>query len=53
MGSLAHLLVSRRPLAREVYTLTNDFISLEVLEKGGFFACVEARCSFLDKMKGK
>ena len=36
MGSLAHLQVSRRPLAREVQTLANDFMRLEVLEKGGF-----------------
>ena len=26
---------------------------LEVNEKGGFLACVEARFSFLDKIKGK
>ena len=26
MGSLAHLQVSRRPLAREVQTLANDFM---------------------------
>ena len=48
MGSLAHLQVSRRPLAREVQTLDNDFMRLEVNEKGGFLACVEARSSFLD-----
>ena len=53
MGSLAHLHVSRRLLAREVQTLANDFMRLEVLEKGGFLACVEARSSFLDKIKGK
>ena len=53
MGSLAHLQVSRRPLAREVQTLANDFMRLEVNEKGGFFASVEARSSFLDKIKGK
>ena len=53
MGSLAHMQVSRRPLAREVQTLANDFIRLEVLEKGGILACVEARSSFLDKIKGK
>ena len=53
MGSLAHLQVSRRPLAREVQTLANDFMRLEVLENGGFFTCVEARSSFLDKIKGK
>ena len=53
IGSLVHLQVSRRPLAREVQTLDNDFMRLEVNEKGGFLACVEARSSFLDKIKGK
>ena len=53
MGSLSHLQVSRRPLSREVQTLANDFMRLEVLEKVGFLACVEARSSFLDKMKGR
>ena len=53
MGSLAHMQVSRRPLAREVQTLANDFMRLEVLEKEGFLARVEARSSFLDKIKGK
>ena len=53
IGSLAHLQVARRPLAREVQTLANDFMRLEVNEKGGFLACVEARSSFLDKIKGK
>ena len=53
MGSLAHLQVSRCPLAREVQTLANDLMRLEVLEKGGFLSCVEARSFFLDKVKGK
>ena len=53
MGSLAHLQISRRPLAREVQTLANDFIRLEVLKKGGFLACVEAKYSFLDGIKGE
>ena len=53
MGSLAHLQVFRRPLAREIQTLANDFMRLEVNEKGGFLACVEARSSFLDKIKGR
>ena len=53
MGSLAHLQVSRRPLAREVQTLANDFMRLEVNEKGGLLACMGARSSFLDKIKGK
>ena len=53
MGSLSHLQVSRRPLAREVRTLGNEFMRLEVPEKGGFLACMEARSSFLDEIKGK
>ena len=53
MGSLAHLQASRRPLAREVQILANDLMRLEVNEKGGLLACVEARSSFLDKIKGK
>ena len=53
MGSLDHLQVSRRPLARDIETLANDFMRLEVNEKGGFLPCVEARSSFLDKIKGK
>ena len=48
MRSLAHLKVSRRPLAREVQALANDLMRLEVLEKGGFLASVEARYSFLE-----
>ena len=51
MGSLAHLQVSRRPLAREVQILAKDLMRLEVNEKGGFLACVEARSSFIDKGK--
>ena len=37
MGSLAHLQVSRRPLAREVQTLANDFMRLEVLDQRRIF----------------
>ena len=40
-------------MAREVQTLANDFMRLEVLEKGGVLARVEARSSFIDKIKGK
>ena len=52
MGSLSHLQVSRRPLSREVQTLANDFMRLEENDKGGFLACVEARSSFLENIKG-
>ena len=35
MGSLDHLQVSRRPVAREIQNMANDFMRLEVNEKGG------------------
>ena len=53
MGSLAHFQVSRCLLAREVQTLANDLMRLEVNEKGGVLACVEARSSFLDNINGR
>ena len=53
MGSLAHLQASRCPFAREVQILANDLMRLEVNEKGGLFASVESRSSFLDKIKGR
>ena len=40
-------------MAREVQTLANDLMRLEVNEKGGFLASVEARSSFLEKIKRK
>ena len=33
--------------------MANDFMRLEVNDKGGLLACMEARSSFLDKIKGK
>ncbi|WMV58155.1 hypothetical protein MTR67_051540 [Solanum verrucosum] len=53
MGSLAHLQVFRRPLAKEVQTLDNVFIRLKSTEKGGLLACVAARSSFLENIKEK
>ena len=53
MGSLAHLQASRCPFAREVQILANDLMRLEVNEKGGLLASVEARSFFLDKIKGR
>ena len=52
MGSLAHLQASRRLLDREVKSLANDLMRLEVNEKGGLLACEEARSSFFYKIKG-
>ena len=50
MGSLAHLQVSKRPLAREVQTLTNDFMRLEVNEKGGFLAVWRQDLPFMTRL---
>ena len=52
MGCLAHLQVSRRPLAREVQTLANDLMRLEVNEKGGFFAVWRRDLLFLTRSRG-
>ena len=51
MGSLAHLQVSRRPLAREVQTLANEFMSLEVNEKGDFWPVWRQDLPFLIRLK--
>ena len=53
MECLAHLQVSRCPLAREFQTLANNFMRIEENEKGRFLSCVEARSSFLDKINCK
>lgn len=53
MGSLTYLQVDKHSLAREVQTLATDLLRLEVTEKRGFWACVDARSSFLDKIRGK
>ncbi|WMV30283.1 hypothetical protein MTR67_023668 [Solanum verrucosum] len=45
--------VCRRPLAREVQTLAYDLMKVEVTKEGGFLACVEARSTFLENIKGK
>ncbi|XP_047249904.1 uncharacterized protein LOC124885698 [Capsicum annuum] len=52
-GCLAYLNASRRSLAREIQTLANKFIRLEVTERGGILARIEARSTFLDQIKAK
>ena len=51
MGSLAHLQVSRRPLAREVQTLANDLMRLEVNDKGGFWPVWRRDLPFLTRLR--
>lgn len=51
MGSFSCLEVSRHPLDREVQTLANGFIRLELSNFGGFLIHVESRSLFLDQIK--
>ena len=50
MRILAHLQVSRRPLAREVQTLANDLMRLEVNEKGGCWLVWSQDLLFLTRL---
>ena len=43
MGSLAMLQVDERPLARDVQSLANSFVRLDISEPGKVLAYVEAR----------
>lgn len=51
MGSLAYLEVTRRLLPREVRTLANNLMGLELSNLSRVLARVEARSSFLDQTK--
>lgn len=53
MGILACLEATRRPLSREVKTLANSFMILEMSDFGGILARVEARSSFLNQIKAR
>ncbi|XP_060202777.1 uncharacterized protein LOC132631202 [Lycium barbarum] len=53
MGSLARLISLERPLAREVQTLANIFMRLDISNPGRVLACVMARSSFLEHIKAK
>ena len=52
MGSLAHLQVSRRPLAREVQTLANNFMRLEVMRREDFWQVWRRDLLFLTRSRG-
>ena len=51
MGSLAHLQVSRRPLAREVQTLANNFMRLEVMRREDFWPVWRRDLLFLTRSR--
>ena len=47
MGSLAHVPVHQRPLAKEVRECLNDGVMLSISEAGGMIAHVQVRSSLL------
>ena len=50
MGSLATIRVEERPLARDVQRLANSLVSLQLSDKGGVLAFLEARSSLIDQI---
>ncbi|XP_060211994.1 uncharacterized protein LOC132639572 [Lycium barbarum] len=53
MGSLAKLVASDRPLAREVQTLGNSFVCLDISVLDRVLACVEARSFLLEWIRAQ
>ena len=53
MGSLAMLQVGERPLARDVQSLANSFVSLDISESGKVLAYMEARSSLLEQIRAQ
>ncbi|WMV46385.1 hypothetical protein MTR67_039770 [Solanum verrucosum] len=51
MGSLALLQAGERPLARDVQSLANSFVRLDISESGKVLAYVEARSSLLEQIR--
>ncbi|XP_070057986.1 uncharacterized protein [Nicotiana tomentosiformis] len=53
MGSLAFILVGKRPLALDVQASTNRFLRLYVLEPSWIIACVLSQSSFFERIKAR
>ena len=53
MGSLAMLPVGERPLARDVQSLVNSFVRLDISESGKVLAYMEARSSLLERIRAQ
>lgn len=51
MGSLGLIKVSERPLSRDVQSLANSFVRLDILECGRVLAFVEARSSLFEQIR--
>ena len=53
MGSLAMLQVDERPLARDVQSLANSFVRLDISEPRKVLAYMEARSSLLEQIRAQ
>ncbi|XP_069151896.1 uncharacterized protein [Solanum lycopersicum] len=53
MGSLATLQVGERPLAKDVHSLANSFVRLDISESGKVLAYMEARSSYLEHIRAQ
>ncbi|XP_070002612.1 uncharacterized protein [Nicotiana sylvestris] len=51
MGSLAYILVGKRPLSSDVQALANQFMRLDVLEPSRVLACTVARSSLYEYIR--
>ena len=51
MGSLAHVSVHQRPLAKKVRECLNDGVMLSISEAGGMIAYVQVRSSLVEEVK--
>ena len=51
MGSLAHVSVHQRPLAKEVRECLNDRVMLSIFEAGGMIAHVRVQSSLVEEVK--
>ena len=53
MGSLAMLQFGKRPLARDVQSLANSFVRLDISESDKVLAYMEARSSLLEQIQAQ
>ena len=53
MGSLSMLQVGERPLSRDVQSLANSFVRLDISESGKVLAYMEARSSLLEQIRAQ
>ncbi|WMV40988.1 hypothetical protein MTR67_034373 [Solanum verrucosum] len=53
MGSLACLIITKRPFAKEIHTLESKFMQLGNSERGGVLASIHVRVTFIEEIKAK